>query len=899
MDWTARVRDVLRAASQPPDDDVIEELAQHAAAMYEAARADGCSHEEAECRLAEQLERWRFEAAALKHQRRRPAAIEPPPAASSARFAGLVNDVRYAARLIRRQPRLPLLMILTMALGIGATTALFSVTYGVLMKPLPWPRSDRLVVLKETRGGRPPRFGDFTNATYLAWRDRATTIEHIAAWSQRLVTLSAPSEPERIRIAATTASLFAAIGAKPLIGSFFEEKDEASPVIVLGEGLWRRRFGADPGVLGSVVRLDGEPHTVIGVLPGDLAYPDRQTVAVVPYSVRPADGNHLSMFSAIALLRPGMTPAQASAEGTARGRFVPDTDLSTTAIFGSDGPVEIAAEPLHQAMTGEVRGPLTILLIAVGLLLVTAAANVASLQLARTTARRREIAIRAALGAGSARVTRQLLVEGLVVGLSGGLAGLAFAWALHRFLPTLLPPDFPRVDDLSIDATVVAFAFVITVGASIACGQVPAFPARRLNLAEVLSEDGTATVGGGVRTARIRMLIIAGQVAIACVLLVGASLLGRTFLALLNADRGYDPSDILSARLSLPPTMYPAPEQRLVLVNQVLDRLAAMPGMVDVSFTSELPLTPGGSSSAFNLKSPAADGGIVRVQASPRIVSPRYFSTIGMHMIAGRAFTDSDTETAEPVVVVNRVFARRYLGDSPLGWKIPVVAYGPPDGEPLESTVIGVVDDVRYVTMTEVSQPELYYSHRQMRGRLPVHTITLLARTSGDLASAAAALRSVVRQADEGLVAEAVLPLEQRLLTTLARPRLYATLLGGFAGFAVVIAFVGLVGVLSYVVSLRSRELALRAALGAGQVDLQKLILGQGLAVTIAGLCVGLLASTWFTRLVSRQLYGVAPLDGVTFVAAPLLLLVVAAVACLVPARRAALLDPVRVLRGG
>jgi predicted permease len=394
------------------------------------------------------------------------------------------------------------------------------------------------------------------------------------------------------------------------------------------------------------------------------------------------------------------------------------------------------------------------------------------------------------------------------------------------------------------------------------------------------------------------MLVMWGQVTIACVLLIGASLVGRSFFALLNADRGYDPTDVLSARLSMPATMYPAPERRFALVEQVLTRLAGAPGVTDAAFTSELPLTPGGSTSAFNLKSPTADGAIVRVQASPRIVSPRYFSSLRIRTVAGRVFSDLDREASEPVVVVNQAFARRYLGDSPLGAKVPMAGYAPPEGRQVESTVIGVVDDARYVTSRERSQPEMYYSHRQMWGRLPVQTVTLLVRTAGNSGAAAGALRAVVREADERLVADVGVPLEQRLLTTLARPRLYAMLLGGFAGAALIIAAVGLFGLLSYSLSQRSRELAIRAALGARRVDILRLVLRQGLGVTLAGIVAGTAASAWLARILSTQLYEVAPLDTFTFVAVPLLLLTVGALACVIPARRAATVDPLRVMRG-
>jgi putative ABC transport system permease protein len=810
------------------------------------------------------------------------------------------DDLRYAARVLRRQPRHALLIVLTLAIGIGATTLLFSVTYGVLMKPLPWPHADRLVVLTETRGGNPPRFGAFTNTAFLAWREQARTLDNIAGWSSRLVTLSGLGEPERIRVAEATASLFPVLGARPLIGTFFEQKDETSPVIVLSEALWRNRFGADPTVIGRLVQLDGKPYTVVAVLPGALAYPDRQTRAIVPYSVQPASGNALSLFNVVATLRSGVTPAQAAAEGTARARFAADTGMTTTAIFGNNGPIEIAAQPLRDALTADVRRPLLVLLAGVGLLLLTATANAANLQLARTITRRREMAIRVALGAGRARVTRQFLVESLLVGILGGMAGLVVTWLLHRSLPSMLPADFPRMDDLQVDAAVVTFALVISTGTSTLLGLLPAVRVRTLNLVETLAENGPAPVGAGIRsrTARARMIIMTAQVAIACTLMVGASLLVRSFVALVNADRGFSPTAVLSARLSMPATIYPAPERRFALIEQVLQRLTSVPGVAEAAFTSELPLTPGGSTSAFDLKSRDAAGGIVRVQASPRIVSPRYFSTLGMRLRAGRAFSDQDTETSEPVVIVNQSFARRYLGDAPLGAKVPLTAYGPPDGPPIESTVIGILEDVRYVNAATRSQPELYYSHRQMRGRLPVQTVTLLARLAGDIGPAAAALRSVVRESDERLVAEAVLPLEQRLLTTLARPRLYALLLGGFAGFALLIAAVGLFGMLSYFVSERSRELAIRAALGARRMDLLRLVLGHGLVVVSAGLFVGTLASAWLMRFLSTELYGVTPHDTSTFVLVPLLLLVCGLLACAVPAQRVARLDPLRVLRG-
>lgn len=898
MDWKTRIATAFHDVPAP-EDDVIDELAQHARAMYEAARAEGCTAAEAERRVSELIERWRLQGRSLRRRPRRPPAVVAP-AATVSRFAGLAQDLRYALRLIRRQPRFALLVTLTMALGICATTTLFSVTYGVLMKPLPWPNGDRLIQVKETRGGNPPRFGSFTNAAYLAWREATATIDGIAAWSQRIVTLGGADDPERIRVTAASASLFPVLGVRPLIGSLFTEQDESAPVVVLSESLWRGRFASDPGVLGRAVQLDGRPHTVVGVLPDRFAFPDRQSRAIVPFAVPPATGNLLSMFQAIATLAPGATASQAAAEGTGRGRFAPDTGLTTAAIFGRSGAIAIHAEPLRDALAGEVRQPLIVLLAAVVLLLATATANVASLQLARATTRRREMAIRAALGAGAARVTRQLLVEGVLLGAMGGALGLMLAWLLHGALPSLLPADFPRVDDLGVDLTVFAFALAIAMLTGVVSGLAPALRLRRLNVVESLSHDTAGSIGAGPASAgaarpRARLAIMAGQIAVACVLLVGASLLGRSFLALLHADRGFDPSNVLTARLTFPGTSY-TPERRLDVVGRIVDRLGMQPGVLHAGFTSEMPLTPGGSTAAFTMRSPLAGGAAVQAQASPRIVSSQFFAAIGMRLVAGRGLRSSDTETSEPVVVVNQAFARRYLGAAPLGAKIPLAGYS--GDASIDSTVVGVVDDVQDVGSGRTAQPELYYSFRQMRGGLPVPVVTFLLRTAGAAAPLASSIRSAVREADASLVAESILTMDERVLATIARPRLYAIVLGGFAAFALAIAAVGLFGVLSYSVAQRSRELAVRSALGARRIDIVRLILRQGLGVTAVGLGIGLLASMWLARGLAAQLYGVTTADAVTYAAVPTLLVAITAVACAGPARRAATLDPLKVLRG-
>jgi predicted permease len=900
MDWNARIRAALTSsAAMKEDEDVIEELAQHARAIYDAARADGCLQEEAEARVSAQIGRWQLEAAALRHKSRRQAPVEPPPSATSSWLASLAQDTRYAARLIRRQPRFALLVIFTMALGVGATTTLFSVAAGVLMKPLPWLHADRVVVLKETRGGTAPRFGSFSNTAYLAWRDQASTIEEIAAWTPQTFTLTGAGDPERVRMTAASASLFRVLGIRPSIGSVFTDAEETSPVVVLSEGLWRQRFGADRNVLGRIVQLDGQPRTVVGVVSDALAYPDRLSRGWVPLRVPPPSGSMLRMFEAVGRLGPGATPEQAAAEGSARGRFAADTGMTTTAIFGSNGPVGVSARSLSDAMTAEVRRPLIILLVAVSLLLAIATSNIASLQLARATARRRELAIRAALGASSGRVIRQLVVESLLLGGAGGAAGFSVAWMLHRAAAWILPADFPRVHEVALDARVVLFTIVTSGAVSLIFGLWPAFRLRRLNLVESLAEDGASPSGVGTRSgvARSRLLIISGQVAIACVLLVGASLLGRSFVELLHADRGFDPSRVLSAAVPMPGPAY-TPERRVVVLQAILDRLRTMPGVRQAGFTSEAPLTPGGSTSSLTLPSRDSARGMVAVQASPRLVSPGYFSALGLSVVAGRSLEVSDTETSQPVAVVNETFARRYLGDEPLGATIPMGVWG--GSQTGEATIVGVVEDIRYVNASGagVSLPEMYFSYRQLKVGMRSTIATLLIRGDENPMALVAAVRHVIREADGALGPGSIMTLEDRLLSTsLARPRLYAVLLAGFAGVALVVTGVGLFGVLSYIVTQRTRELGLRAALGARRSDLVVLVMRQGMGVALAGVAAGLLASMWLTRYIAALLYGVTASDWMTYVAVPLVLLAVAALACLAPARRAARLDPLRALR--
>ena len=900
MSWRDRVRAAFATAGHVPDEEVLDELAQHAQAMYEAARAEGATVAEADARLDHQVALWCEDASLLKRRAKR-APVVHAPAAGTSRLVGVLHDVRYAFRLLRRCPGATLVSMLTMALGIGATTVLFSVAWGVLFKPLPWPDADRLVQLTETREGSTRRFPNIlTNGTFLSWSDAPSTIDALGGYATGEATLNESGEPERLQIAEVTPGMLPMVQGSPLVGAGFTGDPSQDHSVILSYGLWQQRYGGSPDILGRALKLDSETYTVLGVMPRDFFFPDRETRAWTPMRVPPvavsgSNGRTISIFSAIGRLKPGVTPQQAADEGTARGRSAPDLGLTAMAMFGSRGPVMVKAEPLLDAMTKDVRPALLVFLVAVGLLLATATANVASVQLARATTRRREIAIRSALGAGSTRLARQLLVENLLLGLMGGAVGIAAASWLHRALPSLLPADFPRATDVALDLRVLGFAVSVTVVASVAFGLLPAIHTRRVNLVESLTEDSLAPVGGGSRsrTARARTVIMAGQVAVASVLLIGASLLIRSFVALLTADRGYDVSNVLTAHVPMPAPVY-TDERRSAIMSGVIERMRGMPGVTEAAFTTVLPFSGPGSLLAFTLPPADSGGQPTAVNAALRTISPGYFSVMGIRLLDGRVLTARDTASSLPVVVVSRTFAQRYFGGKAIGQRLPAkLEDGRADWE-----IVGIVDDTRMGGLTDPPQAEMYVSYAQLSG-LGWTSPSLVVRTSGDPAAFVPQLRALVRSQDGTLALDQIGTMRQRLLGNLAAPRLYAMLLGGFAAFAVAIAAVGLFGVLSYSVAQRSREIAVRSALGARPSDIAMLVVGQGLVVSAGGLVIGIGVSLWLARSMESFIYGIDVHDLTTFIVVPAVLLAVSAIACFVPARRAARLDPLQVLKAG
>jgi predicted permease len=825
-------------------------------------------------------------------------------------LTGLAQDLRYGLRLLRRQPGFAVVTILTMALGIGATTLLFSVAYGVLLKPLPWQDAARLVRVTETRDGRAGRvLGTVSNGTFLAWRENRSTIEDIGGWLTQTLTLTGEGDPVRLPINPTTASLFRVLGVQPLFGRLFNEDEggiNQPGVVILSHRLWQERFGGRTEIVGQVLRLDDRPYTVVGVMPRDFAFPDAESRAWtawrVPEVMTKEGGQAGVIFRAIARLSPGQSPQQATAEATARARSAPDMGLVARALFGSAGPIDVSVVPEIEALTADVRPAILVLLAAVVLLLATAIANVASLQLARATVRRREMAVRAAIGAGQQRIVRQLLIENAILAICGGAGGLALAATLQRALPSFLPAGFPRLHSVTLDVSTVSFAIGVSVLASIACGLLPAWHARRTDLVGSLTEDGAASIGGATRTpaARARALIMSGQVAIACLLLVGAALLTRSFTALINADRGYDPAHVLTAQLPLPPA-FPI-ERRNELLDRVVERLQAVPGVTHAAYSTGLPLVSAGGFSAFSMPSPRNPNEEIQIQATQRLVSPDYFGALRLRLVDGRTLLDTDTPNTPPALVVNRTFARQYLGDRPVGVRLPL--RGPRAGSLrynesfAEAEIVGVVDDMRQDSVAAAPQPEIFASIKQIlpaanRGFAPI----IVVRTANDPTLHISTLRALVAEQEPTLALDSVMTMEDRVMTSLARPRLYALVLSWFGGFALLVAGVGLFGVLSFSVAQRRREIGVRAALGAQSRDIVALVLRQALWIVAAGVVGGLASAMAGVQLLSSFLYGVSPHDTITFVAVPVVIVAIAVLACLVPARRAAKVDPITALR--
>jgi putative ABC transport system permease protein len=814
-------------------------------------------------------------------------------------------DVRYALASIRRNTGFAVAGLLTLALGIGATTAVFSVVYGVLMRPLPYPDADRLVQLSEEHpGGVSPLQRPFlSNLTFHAWSN-ARTIEMPAAYSNAEFTIALPGGTERLTGASVTPTMFALLGQSPALGRFFlpdEGREGAAALLVLSDRGWRERFNADPGIVGRGVSVDGKPYQIIGVARPDFYFPSRDTLVWSPLEVRKPSPDAvagqrglMSVFTAFARLRPGATPQQAEAEGTAAARTT-IRPMAANMLFGVGGPPVVHVRGVVTEMTSRVRPALLVLAAGVVCVLLIACANVANLFLSRGVSRQRELTVRAAIGASRGRLTRQLLTESLVLSSLGGVLGLGLAWALVRLAPLLAARTFPRLDAIAIDGRAIAFTAVAALTTAILSGLAPALRGARFNLAESL-HGGDGATAGGFRSARARRLrdgLLVAEAAFAVLLLVGATLLARSFVHLTHVDAGYTADRVLTAEVNVPGGSDAAKSESIrALVEALLTRTRALPGEEAAGATSMMPLDGTMMISGFPAPWTAPGAPARSARSLAYRVTPGYAEALGLRLKQGRLFHDADVSSGTTPWIVNEEFAHLYLPPQPIGyqWTYPAT----PTTPERINEVIGVVANTLKNGNDTAVQPETYQIARapsQFSSRFEI-----VARTAGEPASSAPALRAVVRELAPSAAVETIV-LSKRLSESVDEPRFATAILVTFAALALTLASVGLYGVLSYGVSQRRREIGLRAALGASRATIVRQVIGEGLMVTAIGLVVGLAAAAALTRLMQNALFGIQPLDPMSFALAPVVLIPIAVAACVLPATRAASTDPADALR--
>jgi putative ABC transport system permease protein len=797
------------------------------------------------------------------------------------------QDMCYGVRMLRKQSGFTLIAVLTLALGIGANTAIFSIVNALLLRPLPFPDADRLVwveeVSKQTNTSQAAWGGHF-----LAWQEQSQTLADIAQIDSATWPLTSAGEPERVEVGRIPASFLPMLGVQPLISGRNFTAAEDSPgdtrVAILSHGLWQRRFGSAQDIVGRSITLNEANFTVIGVLPANFRFFYRYDVWV-PLALDPQAelaGEKRSFQSTVARLKPSVSLEQAQMEL--------DTLLQRYEMTRPEGMSRIDSRtrlvPLQEHFLGERRRPLLLLLGAVMLVLLIACANVVNLMLARAVTRQRELAIRAALGAGRLRLVRQMLTECLLLAVAGGAAGLLLAYWLTGLLGSLNSPDtfgeLGRLAVITIDWRVLGFSLLISLVAGLLCGFLPALQLSRPDLSGSLKEGGR---GSGFHSRRLRSALMVSEVALAIVLLIGAGLLIRSFVKLLDVNPGYRAENLLTARLVLPPRYRNNP-QRVQFYEQLLQRLAVLPGVTSVGATSHLPLTGYNMGSTLRVEGRLPQPGEQEPGAPVARVNPDYFRTMGISLRAGRLFSDGDTESAPSVALLSETLARKlFPSDDPLGKRLAVGG--------LNATIIGVVSDIRYTGLDGEVEQAVYLTYRQ----LPRSGMALVLRSTMEPSSLTPALRNALQEIDPALPVYDVMTMNERLSNSVAARRFNLVLLGSFAALALLLAGVGVYGVISYIVTGRTHEIGIRMALGAQSTDVLGLFIKQGMALVLLGVGLGLLGAFALTRLMTNLLFEVGANDPLTFVGVALLLSLIALLACYLPARRATKVDPLVALR--
>lgn len=793
----------------------------------------------------------------------------------------LRKDIRYALRSLGRNPGFAVVAVLTLALGIGASVAMFTVVNSVLLQPLGFHDPGRLVMVWE----RPPSEPDFDNytspANFADWREQATRFEALAAMTDRPVNLTGAGAPEEVLARLTTPNYLGLLGVSARHGRTFVPGDETESVVVLSHGLWQRRYGGDPSIVGETITINGSPSTVLGVMPADF----RPVGTAVPQAWIPIElspdwrGRFLSVVGRLA---PGTSVEEARTEM----RGIADRLAVEFPRYNAEWSADVV--PLHEQEVGDVRPALLVLLGAVGLLLLIACANLANLLLGRTAQRRKEMAVRLSLGATRGRLVRQTMTEALVLAGVAGLVGLLFAaWGVD-LLVGLAPSELalPRLGEVGLDARVVLFAMAVSLVTGAVFGIAPALANSGVELGAALRDAMRGSTGGHNR---LRRGLVVAEVALAVVLLVGAGLLGRSLHNLLRTDTGMRTEQVLTMRLSLSGGSYQDEDALRGFVSRLLPRLDALPRAGAVGSITWLPLAGSKSATAYTVvgrpdPAPGQEPG-----ADIRIIGGEYHRAMGIPVLRGRTFDARDHETAPRTYVINQALVEeQFPGENPIGRRLSI-----PWGEPLEGEIIGVVGNVRESGIDQEPAPAIYWSYPQM----PSSRVNVVVRTAGEPAALATAAAGVVRDLDPDLPVAEIRTLEQVVGTAVSRPRFILTLLGGFAVASLLLAGLGLFGVVSYSVAQRRNEIGVRVALGARSRDVLRLVVGEGMGLTAVGLVVGIIAALALTRVMASLLYNVQPTDPLTLLGSSLFLGGVALAATYLPARRATRVDPMIALR--
>lgn len=801
----------------------------------------------------------------------------------------VLQDVRYGMRSLGRSPGFTIAAVLALALGIGANAAIFSVVNAVLLRPLPYNDPEKLVVLLRQSSG------PVAPANYLDWKSRSQSFAGMAAAEMWSPNLAGSGQPEKLSALRVTPDTFPLLGVEPLLGRVVSQSTPESAELVLSHALWKRRFGGDPGVLGQIIRLNGEPFTIVGVMPPEFKFAPfwaTRTEAWAPLDLRPRAANRKgSSLRVFARLRPDMSLQQAQAEiATVTSRLeqqFPGTNR------------DITVTPLKEKVVGDIRPALLVLLGAVGFVLLIACANVAHMLLARAAARRKEIAIRTALGARRARLVRQFLTESAILSLLGGGLGLLLAiWGI-RALPALSPGNIPRIETIALDSNVLSFVVSISLLTGLLFGIVPALQSSAASPGESLKEGGRSG-GGAASHGRLRTLMVGSEFAMALVLLVGAGLMIRSLVALYAVDPGFNPRNVISMTVSVAGTQESAPERRAAFYQQVIENVRTLPGVQAVSAINHLPLAGDNWGLPFLVEGRPVPPPAEMPGATYRVVLPGYFSTVQLPLMQGRDISATDDLRATPVVIINEEFANRFWPSrDPIGKRI---TFDELNSETKWWTVIGVVRNAKTAEWTAPPEPEVYVPLLQAASYLenpsPAFAyITLVARTSGNPADLAGAIKGRIWSLEPAAPVSEVTTMEQVVDAATAQPRFYMVLMSVFAAVGLALAAIGIYGVMSYAVSLRTQELGVRIALGASRADVLRLIIVQGMRKALVGGAVGLIAAILLTRAMASILYGVRPTDVLTFALVPLGLGAVALIACYIPAARAAAIDPISALR--